>query len=104
MHRADHVRGAERPAFSQKDVVDLLKRNACVFADEVYGVEDILDADHFDGPRTALTADDLTEGVSRGAVSAAGIDIQQGEFTGFQILRPSAIVSFLRASARDGSL
>src|SRR5580658_6155042 len=106
MHGADHVRGAERPALSQHDVVDFLKRNAGVFADEVYGIEDVLNADHFDVPGAFLTEDHFAQSIGGRAMPAAGIHIDQSDFFRhrYSDFPDAASARFRRASAREGSL
>ena len=77
VHERNQLRGTHGPAAAQHDVVDVLKRDAGGFADDVDGIEQILNRDHVDVPGALLAFDHLGQRLRRGAVAAAGIDIDE---------------------------
>ena len=78
----------QRPAVPQHDVVHILKPDSGGLADEIDGVEQVLDADHFQSPRPLLFTDHFTQRGGRGAMAAAGIDIDQGDVRASQFTPP----------------
>ena len=68
---------AERPSVLQHVVVDVLYAQARGPANDIDGIEQFLEVNQFGIPRKLLLLDDLLEGGGRGAVAAAGVEVDQ---------------------------
>ena len=71
MAQGDQVRRTGRPPTPQHDVVDVLKGNARELADEIDRVQQILDREHLQFPRTLLLLDYLAQRSRRRAMSSS---------------------------------
>jgi hypothetical protein len=77
VHRRDQLGGAQGPAPPQHDVVDFLERNAGQLADDVDGVQEVLDIAQPRFPGPLLFADDRIESGDGGAMAATRVDVDE---------------------------
>ena len=74
VHRDGQLRRAERPAFFQQQVVDVLQADAGVLAENVERIEHFLQIHQPDFPRAPLLLNNRLERVSGRAMAAAGFE------------------------------
>src|SRR5215472_674557 len=94
MRHGDVVSTPGSPTAPEHDVVHILEANPRHFADEIDGVQQILNGEHLHIPGPPLLADRLGQRHRGGTMAAAGIYINQNDLWAVQF------ASFMRFSSR----
>src|ERR1700761_2233011 len=79
LHERQQIGRAERPAFGQQQVVDILQTDTSELAKDIERVEDLLQVHEPNVPAVVLGFNDGLEGQRRAAMAAAGVEIDEVE-------------------------